>query len=114
MGLANDARIKVIQEIHYDDTTKKNYEERDTASAWHSDKNSSNLVSTFYVIGQYLTRTTFSTYYLIFILLSVIYKVVNQLYDERNLLHTSMNQKVEEAQMTATAAQLDAINTVHA
>ena len=51
---------------------------------------------------------------MLFILLSVIYKVINQLYNERSLLHTSMNQKVEEAQMTVTAAQLDAVTTVHA
>ena len=49
-----------------------------------------------------------------FIILFVIYKVINQLYDEINLLHISMKQKVEEAHMTATAAQLDAVTTVHA
>ena len=71
------------------------------------------MVSTFYVIDQSLTCTTFSTYDLLFILLYVIYKVINIIYDERNFLHTSMNQKFEEAQMTATAAQLDAVTTYH-
>ena len=71
------------------------------------------MVSTFHVIDQSLTLTTFSTSDLLFILLYVIYKVIIILYDERNFLHTSMNQKFEEAQMTATAAQLDALTTVH-
>ena len=82
--------------------------------ARQSDKKASNLVSTFYVIDQYLPRTTCSTSDLLFILLSIIYKVIDQLYDERNLLHTSINQKVEEAQMMATAAQLDALTAVNA
>ena len=62
-----------------------------TASAEKSDKKPSNLVCTFYVIDQSLNRTTCSTSNLLLILLSVIYKVINQIYDERNLLHTSMN-----------------------
>ena len=70
-------------------------------------------MSVLYVIDKSITRTTYSTSDMLFILLSVIYKVINQIYDERNLLHTSMNQIVEESQMTATAAQLDAVTTVH-
>ena len=93
---------------------KKNSELRDIALAWQSNKGESNLVSTFYIIDQYLTHTTCSTYDPLLILLSVIYKFINQLYDERNLLHTSMNQKVEEAKMTSTASQLDAVTKVHA
>ena len=94
--------------------TRKNSELKDIASYRQSDKKASNLVSTFYVIDKYLTRTTCSTSDLLFILLSIIYKVIDQLYDERNLLHTSMTQKVEEVQITATAAQLDAVTTVQA
>ena len=71
-------------------------------------------MSTFYVIDQYLSCTTCSTSDLSLIILSVLYKVINKLYDERNLLHTSINQKVEEAQMMATAAQLDALTAVNA
>ena len=50
VGLANDARIKPIQEIHYNETTKNYSELRDIASAWQSDKKASNLVSTFLFI----------------------------------------------------------------
>ena len=114
MVLANDARIKAIQEINYAEMTKKNYYLRDIALTWKYDKKASNLVSTFYVIDQSLTHTTCSTSDMLLIILSVIYMVINQLYDERNLLHNSMNQKVEEAQMTATDAQLYALTTVHA
>ena len=94
--------------------TKNYYKLREIASDRQSDKKASNLVSIFYIIYQPLTCTTCSTSDLIFIILSVIYKVINQLYDERNLLHTSTNQIFEEAQMTATDAQLDAVTTVHA
>ena len=114
MVLANDARIKAIQEINYAEMTKKNYYLRDIALTWKYDKKASNLVSTFYVIDQSLTCTTCSTYDMLLILLSVIYKVINQLLDERKCLHTSMNQIFQEAQMTATAAQLYAVTTVHA
>ena len=112
MVLANEDRIKTIQEKHSAATPKKNSDLRDIVSARHYDKKVSNLVSKFYVIDPSLTRTNFSTSDLLFILLSVIYKVINQLYDERKLLHTSTNQKVEEAQMMATTAQLDAVTTV--
>ena len=70
-------------------------------------------MSTFQVIDQSLTRTTCSTSDLLFVLSSVIYKVINQIYYERNLFHTSMNQNVEEAHMTATTSQLDAVTTFH-
>ena len=95
MGLDDNARIKKIQEIHSDYMTKNNSELSDIALAWQSDKKASNPVSTFYVIYQYLTSTTCSTSDQLFILLPVIYRVINQLYDERNLLHTSMNQKLK-------------------
>ena len=95
VNLANDSRIKEIQEIHSAYMTKNNSELSDIALARQSDKKASNPVSTFYVIYQYLTRTTCSTSYLLFILLPVLYKVINQLYDERNLLHTSMNQQLK-------------------
>ena len=94
--------------------TKNYYKLREIASDRQSDKKASNLVSIFYIIYQPLTCTTCSTSDLIFILLSVIYNVINQLYDESNLLNTSMNQKVEEEHMTSTAAQLNAVTTVHA
>ena len=112
--IANDARIKTIHKINYADMTKKNSDLRDITSDRQSDTKASNLVSTFYVIDQYLTRTTFSSSDIPFILLSVIYKVINQLYDERKMLHTSMNQKIEETQMTATTAQLDTVTKFHA
>ena len=92
--------------------TKNNSELRDIASARQSEKKASNLVSKFYVIDQSLTCNNCSASDLLFIILSAIYKVINQLYDERNLRHTSMNPKVKEAQMTATAAKLDALTTV--
>ena len=92
---------------------QKNSELRYIASDWQSDKNASNLVNKFYVIDQYLTRTIFSTSNLLFIIVSILYKAINKLYDERNLIHPSMNQKIKEAQMTATAAQLDAVTTLH-
>ena len=114
MGLYTDSQVKVIQEINSAETTKNNSELREIASARQSDKKASNLVSTFYVIDKSLTRTTCSTSALLFIFLSVIYKVINQLYDERNLLHTSINKNVEEAHMTVTDVQLDAVTTVHA
>ena len=95
VGLDNESWIKVIQEIQSAAITKKNSELRDIALDPQSDKNSSNPVSTFYVIYQYLTSTTCSTSDQLFILLPVIYRVINQLYDERNLLHTSMNQKLK-------------------
>ena len=50
VGLANDARIKAIQDIHSAEMTKNNSELRDIASARQSDKKASNPVSTFYVI----------------------------------------------------------------
>ena len=95
VGLANDSRIKAIQKIHFIDMTKNNSELSDIALARQSDKKESNLVSEFYIIYQSLTRITCSTSDLLFILLPVIYKVMNQLYDERKLLHTSMNQKLK-------------------
>ena len=52
--IANDTRIKSIQDIHSAEMTKQNSELRDITSAWQSDKNASNLVSTFYVIDQIL------------------------------------------------------------
>ena len=99
MGLDNYARIKEIQEIHSTEIIKKNSELRYIVSVCQSDKKASNLVSTFSLS---LTRTNFSTSHLLLMLLSVIYKVINQLYDESNLLRTSMNQNFEEAQMTDT------------
>ena len=72
VGQANEAWIKSIQEIHSSEMTKKNSELRDIASTRQSDKKGSNLVSTFYVIDQYLTRNTCSTSDLLLILLSVI------------------------------------------
>ena len=110
MGLDNESRIKAIQEIHYAEITKKNSDLRDIALARKYDKKASNMVSS---IDQYLTRITCSTSHLLFILFSAIYKVINQLYDERNFLNTSINQKVEEAQTIETSAQLDAVTTVH-
>ena len=92
--------------------TRKNSELKDIASYRQSDKKASNLVSKFCVIDQSLKSNNCSASDLLFIILSVIYKFINQLYDERNLLHTSMNPKVKEAQMTATAAQLDVLITV--
>ena len=71
------------------------------------------MVSTFHVIDKSLTLTTCSTSDLIFIILSVKYKVINELYYESNFLRTSINQKVEETYMTATASQLDAVTTFH-
>ena len=50
VSIANDARIKAIQEIHYNDMTKKNSDLKDIASAQKSDKKVSNLVITVYVI----------------------------------------------------------------
>ena len=75
--------------------TKNNSELSDIVLARQYDKKASNLMSTFYIIDQSLTRTTCSTSDLLFILLPVLYKVNNQLYDESNLLHTSMNQKLK-------------------
>ena len=94
--------------------TRKNYELKDITSAPQAEKKALNLVSKFCVIDQSLTSNNCSASDLLFIILSVIYKFINQLYDERNLLHTSMTQKVEEVQITATAAQLDAVTTVQA
>ena len=94
--------------------TKKNSDLRDIASARQYDKKAPNLVSIFYVIDKSLTSTTCSTSDLLLILLSVIYKVINILLDKRNLIHTYMNQKVEDTQMTSTAAQLDAVTAFHA
>ena len=95
MGLDNNTRIKEIQEIYCDYITKNNFELSDIALSRQSDKKASNLMSTFYIIDPSLTRTTCSTSDLLFILLPVIYRIINQLYDERNLLHTSMNQKLK-------------------
>ena len=81
MGLVKNARIKAIQEIHSTEMTKKDFDLRDIALAQQSDKKASNLVSILYLIDKSLNRTTCSTSDLIFILLSFMYKVINQLYD---------------------------------
>ena len=52
--------------------TKKNSELRDIVLGCESDKKVSHMVSTLYVIDQYLTSTTCSISDMIFILLSVI------------------------------------------
>ena len=50
VGLANNSRIKAIQEIYSSGMNKRNPELRHIASARQSDKKASNLVSKFYVI----------------------------------------------------------------